>query len=87
MYAIRSYYEAVRERVRQEYNLDAVVERLEQVYQDAWVGTHRREIPVLMYHRFIRDQSEKGVHGTWLPVAMLDRITSYNVCYTKLLRD
>jgi len=65
--------EAVRERVRQEYDLDAVVERLEQVYQDAWVGTHRREIPVLMYHRFICDQSEKGVHGTWLPVAMLEK--------------
>ncbi len=64
---------AVRERVRQEYDLDAVVERLEQVYQDAWVGTRQREIPVLMYHRFIRDDSEKGVHGTWLPVAMLEK--------------
>lgn len=63
----------VQARIKAEYDLGAVVERLEQVYQDAWVDTHQREIPVLMYHRFIQSEREKGVHGTWLPVAMLEK--------------
>ena len=55
----------VRQRILQEYDLQGVVTGLESVYQDAVVETLRREMPVIMYHRFIEHESEKGVHGTW----------------------
>lgn len=63
----------VRQRILQEYDLQGVVTGLESVYQDAVVETLRREMPVIMYHRFIEHESEKGVHGTWLPVAMFEK--------------
>jgi peptidoglycan/xylan/chitin deacetylase (PgdA/CDA1 family)/glycosyltransferase involved in cell wall biosynthesis len=63
----------VRQQIRQEYDLNSVVAALEQVYQDAYIYTRQREVPVIMYHRFIQQDSEKGVHGTWLPVSMLEK--------------
>ncbi len=71
--ASRTVPESVRQRVLQEYDLQGVVTELESVYQDAVVETLRREMPVIMYHRFIEHESEKGVHGTWLPVAMFEK--------------
>ncbi|MBZ6072696.1 glycosyltransferase [Aeromonas schubertii] len=69
----RAVSETLRARVLAEYDLGGVVERLESVYQDAVVETLRREMPVIMYHRFIDHESEKGVHGTWIPAAMFDK--------------
>ena len=65
--------DSLRQRIRQEYDLQQVVSGLESIYQDAVVETLRREMPVIMYHRFIEHESEKGVHGTWLPVAMFEK--------------
>jgi glycosyltransferase involved in cell wall biosynthesis len=63
----------VRQQIQQEYDLNRIVTALEQVYQDAYIYTRQREVPVIMYHRFIQQDSEKGVHGTWLPVSMLEK--------------
>lgn len=63
----------VRQQIQQEYDLNRIVTKLEQVYQDAYIYTRQREVPVIMYHRFIQQDSEKGVHGTWLPVSMLEK--------------
>ncbi|UNP88477.1 polysaccharide deacetylase family protein [Aeromonas encheleia] len=63
----------LRLRIQHEYGLQGVVSGLESVYQDAVVETLRREMPVIMYHRFIEQESEKGVHGTWLPIAMFEK--------------
>lgn len=71
--ASRTVPEAIRQQVLQEYDLQGVVSALELVYQDAVVETLCREMPVIMYHRFIEQESEKGVHGTWLPVAMFEK--------------
>jgi peptidoglycan/xylan/chitin deacetylase (PgdA/CDA1 family)/glycosyltransferase involved in cell wall biosynthesis len=65
--------EAVRQRIQDEYGLQGVVSGLESIYQDAVVETLRREMPVIMYHRFIEQDSEKGVHGTWMPTAMFEK--------------
>ncbi|TNH81567.1 polysaccharide deacetylase family protein [Aeromonas sobria] len=65
--------EAIRQRIQDEYGLQGVVSGLESIYQDAVVETLRREMPVLMYHRFIEQDSEKGVHGTWMPIAMFEK--------------
>ncbi|WP_324012904.1 polysaccharide deacetylase family protein [Aeromonas hydrophila] len=65
--------DAVRQRIQAEYGLAGVVSGLESIYQDAVVETLRREMPVIMYHRFIEHDSEKGVHGTWMPIAMFEK--------------
>ncbi|PKQ74066.1 polysaccharide deacetylase [Aeromonas sobria] len=65
--------EAIRQRIQDEYGLQGVVSSLETIYQDAVVETLRREMPVIMYHRFIEQDSEKGVHGTWMPIAMFEK--------------
>ena len=71
--ASKSVPGSLRQRILQEYDLQGVVTGLESIYQDAVVETLRREMPVIMYHRFIEQESEKGVHGTWLPVAMFEK--------------
>lgn len=65
--------EAIRQRIQDEYGLQGVVSGLETIYQDAVVETLRREMPVIMYHRFIEQDSEKGMHGTWIPITMFEK--------------
>ncbi|MGL6416052.1 polysaccharide deacetylase family protein [Aeromonas veronii] len=65
--------EAIRQRIQDEYGLQGVVSGLETIYQDAVVETLHREMPVIMYHRFIEQDSEKGVHGTWMPITMFEK--------------
>ncbi|MGR6723439.1 polysaccharide deacetylase family protein [Aeromonas veronii] len=65
--------ESIRQRIQDEYGLQGVVSGLETIYQDAVVETLRREMPVIMYHRFIEQDSEKGVHGTWMPITMFEK--------------
>ncbi|WP_429010827.1 polysaccharide deacetylase family protein [Aeromonas allosaccharophila] len=65
--------DTIRQRIQDEYGLQDVVSGLESIYQDAVVETLRREMPIIMYHRFIEQDSEKGVHGTWMPIAMFEK--------------
>ncbi|AGM46168.1 polysaccharide deacetylase family protein [Aeromonas hydrophila] len=65
--------DTIRQRIQAEYGLAGVVSGLESIYQDAVVETLRREMPVIMYHRFIEHDSEKGVHGTWMPISMFEK--------------
>jgi len=53
--------------------LRTVVDQLEDIYQTVYVSKLRREMPVIMYHRFIDKDSQKGVHGTYLHVDMLEK--------------
>ena len=59
--------------VRQNYDLNNIVNQLEQTYQTIYVEKIQREMPIIMYHRFIKDDSEKGVHGTYMHVDMLEK--------------
>ncbi|WP_017779452.1 polysaccharide deacetylase family protein [Aeromonas dhakensis] len=68
-----SVSDVIRQRIQVEYGLAGVVSGLESIYQDAVVETLRREMPVIMYHRFIEHDSEKGVHGTWMPITMFEK--------------
>lgn len=68
-----SVSDVIRQRIQAEYGLAGVVSNLEAIYQDAVVETLRREMPVIMYHRFIEHESEKGVHGTWMPITMFEK--------------
>lgn len=64
---------AVTEQVKAAYELTEIVTSLEQVYQSVYVHKLKREVPIIMYHRFIRDDSEKGIHGTYLHIDMLEK--------------
>lgn len=71
--ASKTVPEVIRQRIQDEYGLQGVVSGLETIYQDAIVETLRREMPIIMYHRFIEQDSEKGVHGTWMPITMFEK--------------
>ena len=64
---------ALRQHMLEAYGLQAVVTRVEEVYQDAVVETLRREMPILMYHSLVEHPSERGGHGNWTTVDMFER--------------
>ncbi|MDB1124717.1 polysaccharide deacetylase family protein [Vibrio algarum] len=63
----------VTEQVKKNYDLVSVVDSLENVYQDVYVDVLKKEMPIIMYHRFIQNEFEKGVHGTYLHIDMFEK--------------
>lgn len=63
----------VSEIIQHSYSLTNVVDQIEDIYQTVHVEKLRKEMPIIMYHRFIKDESEKGVHGTYLHIDMLEK--------------
>ena len=63
---VESEIATLRSMVEREFTHTGIVDKLEDIYQTAIVDTLRREMPILMYHRFIANESEKGIHGTWM---------------------
>jgi peptidoglycan/xylan/chitin deacetylase (PgdA/CDA1 family)/glycosyltransferase involved in cell wall biosynthesis len=66
--------EEVRTQVMAAYDLQRITDQVEGHYQSAVVYSLQREMPILMYHRFIEHEGEKGVHGTWMK---LDRFEAH----------
>ncbi len=62
----------IRHKVKKEFDLKKIVRNLEIAYQRQIVLKRKSEIPVLMYHRVIKDISEKGVHGTYVTVEQFE---------------
>ncbi|GAD00356.1 polysaccharide deacetylase family protein [Agarivorans albus] len=58
--------------IKAEYDLDEVCKKLLNVYQSAYVYTKKREIPIIMYHRVINDDSQHGVYGTYVTEERLE---------------
>ena len=65
--------EKVSDIIRANYDISNIVNQLESIYQDVVVYKKKRDIPVIMYHRFIKSTEEKGIHGTYLHVDMLEK--------------
>ena len=66
-------YQEIVETIKENYNLSKIVDQVENIYQTIYVEKIRNEMPIIMYHRFIKDDSEKGVHGTYLHIDMLEK--------------
>ncbi|MEF1289225.1 polysaccharide deacetylase family protein [Vibrio sp. M260118] len=66
-------YKQIVETIKENYGLSKIVDQIEHIYQTVYVEKLRKEMPIIMYHRFISDDSEKGVHGTYLHVDMLEK--------------
>ncbi len=52
--------------VAQEFNLDSIVTSIEKLYAKTYVQYRHYEVPVIMYHRVVKDESEAGIHGTYV---------------------
>lgn len=67
----------LRERVIEEFSIESIVENIEKIYQREIVKKKKYEVPVIMYHRVIKDESEKGVHGTYVTVEQFEEQMKY----------
>ncbi len=57
------------ELIKKEFNIETVVDILEKAYQQEFVRINKYDIPIIMYHRVIKDiDSEAGKHGTYVTV-------------------
>lgn len=56
----------LRDAVAHEFNYHDIITRIEQLYSLAYVQCRHYDIPVIMYHRVVKDQSEAGIHGTYV---------------------
>ncbi len=63
---------AATETVKQSYDLQNIVTHIETIYQSVYVYTKRKDIPVLMYHRFIDNDAGKGSIGPYLDIKMFE---------------
>ncbi|MGL4426128.1 MAG: glycosyltransferase, partial [Cetobacterium sp.] len=67
----------LREKVMEEFSLNKIVVQIENIYQQQIVKKRKYEMPVIMYHRVIKDESEKGVHGTYVTVNQFEEQMKY----------
>ncbi len=67
----------LREKVIEEFSIESIVENIEKIYQREIVKKKKYEMPIIMYHRVIKDESEKGVHGTYVTVEQFEEQMKY----------
>lgn len=68
---------SLRDKVIEEFSIESIVEKIEKIYQREIVKKKKYEMPVIMYHRVIKDESEKGVHGTYVTVKQFEEQIRY----------
>ncbi len=56
----------LREIVSKEYDPVRIIGRIESVYTSLIIRKMRREIPILAYHRIVKDKKEAGKHGIYV---------------------
>lgn len=64
---------SVTEKIRDYYNLDNIVSQLETIYQDVVISKLQKEMPVLMYHRFIDNEAKKGTRGPYIDIQLFEK--------------
>lgn len=56
----------LRDIIEENFSLPKIVDEIEKIYAKQYVIKTKYEIPVIMYHRIIRENDEKGVHGIYV---------------------
>lgn len=69
--------EILRKEIYNEFNLTTIVDSFEKLYARAYVKIKKYEIPVVMYHRVIKDKSESGVHGIYVTTEQFEKHLKY----------
>lgn len=64
---------AVTEAIRNNYDLENIVSQVESVYQDVVISKLQKEMPILMYHRFIDNESKKGTRGPYIDIKLFEK--------------
>lgn len=64
-------------RLDYEFDSNRIFERIENIYQSEYVKRCKREIPILMYHRVVRDRSEAGKHGIYVTATQFRKHLGY----------
>lgn len=67
----------LRKEIISEFDLDIIVDKIEKIYAKTYVITKKYEIPVIMYHRVIKDKSESGVHGIYVTETDFEKHLKY----------
>lgn len=67
----------LREAIKTEFDLNEIVKKIEKLYAKSYVLKKRYEIPVIMYHRVIRDKNEGGVHGIYVTESEFEKHLKY----------
>lgn len=68
---------SVKKQVVNEFSIEKIVGEIERIYQKEIVKKRKWEIPVLMYHRVIKESDEKGVHGIYVTTKQFEEQMSY----------
>lgn len=64
---------SVTETIRDNYDLDNIISQLETIYQDVVISKLQKEMPVLMYHRFIDNEAKKGTRGPYIDIQLFEK--------------
>lgn len=67
----------VQQIVREEYDIQKIVERIESIYQSLFVNHFQYEIPILMYHRIVTHPQEAGKHGIYVTQKQFEQHMKY----------
>lgn len=68
---------SLRDSIISEFDLNTIIDRIEKLYAKTYVIRKKYEIPVVMYHRVIRDKSEGGVHGIYVTESDFEKQLQY----------
>ena len=59
--------------IKQNYDLQSVTSHIEQIYQTVFVHSKRKDIPVLMYHRFSDSDATKGHMAPYIAIDKFEK--------------
>lgn len=63
---------ALRNITAEQFDLSLITTEIEKLYARTYVIKKKYDIPVIMYHRVVNDESEGGVHGTYITAKKFD---------------
>lgn len=67
----------LRKRLVNEFDIEKITDRIESIYQSVLVRYHKYEIPIIYYHRVIRDLKETGRKGIYVTEKQFEEHLSY----------
>lgn len=67
----------LRKIIEPEFNSKLIVSRIENIYAENYVKTKKYEIPIIMYHRVIKDKADSGVHGIYVTEKQFEQHLKY----------
>lgn len=75
--SMKEFDSALYEKIKSECDEDKIVHRLEFIFQSLMVRYYKKEIPIIYYHRVIKDLSQAGKHGIYVTAEMFDEHMNY----------